>query len=103
MELKVKFLGFSAGRPVAILNRKTAEVLSVYVNERVRIRNKHSIVAIVDITEKIVNENEVALSKEIIDILKIKEGSSIKVTTEPQPITTMYISEKLEGKELDDK
>ncbi len=101
MRLKTRYLGLAAGRPVATLDKKTAEILSVYVSERVRIRNKHSIVAVVDIAEQIIKRDEVALSAEAMEILNVKEGSYVEVTAESPPITTEYILEKLDGKELD--
>lgn len=100
MRLKVIPLKFAAGHPIAILHQHTAQILSVYVSERVRIRKKHSIVAVVDIAEGILKEDEIALSSEAIKSLNIKQGDAVEVTEEIPPRTTHFILEKLQGKEL---
>ncbi len=100
MNLKVKSLKLVAGRPVAFLHKNTAKLLSVFVGERIRIRRKHSIVAITDIVEGMLKEDEIALSDEVIKAMRLMEGQAVDVTAEPQPKTTHYILEKLQGKEL---
>ncbi len=100
MLLKVKSLKFTAGRPVAILNYKTAKKLSIYVGERIRLKNKHEIIAIVDISKKILKENEIALSEEILKKMKISEGYAVEVSAAPRPKSLYYIFEKLNGKTL---
>ena len=89
------------GRPVAILHEKTAKAMAIYVGERVRIKNRHSIVAIVDIAKGILRENEIALSGEVLKELNISEGFAVEITPERPPKSTKYILEKLNGKELD--
>jgi len=104
MLLKVKSLKLSTAKPVAILHSKTAKALSVYVGERVRIKNKHCLVAIVDIVKGgLIKENEIALSTEVFDSLKLFEGYAVEVYPEPPPKSTSYILEKLNGKSLDYK
>jgi len=100
MLLKVKSLNFVAGRPVAIINRKTAKKLSVYVGERIRLKNSTESVAVVDIARGLLKENEIALSQEIMDEMKIAEGYAIEISAAPRPESTKYILEKLDGKPL---
>jgi AMP phosphorylase len=101
MLLKVKSLNLMTGKPVAILNEKTAKQLAIYVGERVRIRNKHSLVAIVDVAKGLLKENEIALSAEVLKELNISEGYAVDVSPEPPPKSNHYIFEKLNGKEMD--
>lgn len=104
MKLKVKFLQFSAGRPVIILNEKFANSHSIHVNDRVYIKNKNkSIVAIVDTTKKILGEKEAILSLETSNFLKVKRGETIEISLAQKPITSNYILKKLEGKKLSQK
>ena len=102
MLLKVKFLNLFAGRPVAIMHAKTAKKLAVYVNERVKIKKKgnNDIVAIVDIATGILHEDEIALSGEIIQELKLKENEVIEISVASRPKSTDYIVEKLNGNKL---
>jgi len=100
MLLKVKSLKLLTGRPVAILHEHAAKALALYPGERIRIRNKHSLVAVVDIAKGILKENEIALSAEVIKALNIGEGYAVDVFPEPPPKTTHYILKKLHGKQL---
>ena len=102
MLLKVKFLNLFAGRPVAIMHAKSAKKLAIYVNERAKIKKKgnNAIVAIVDIATGILHEDEIALSGEIIQSLKLKENEIIEISAASRPKSTDYISEKLNGKIL---
>jgi len=112
MELKVKSLKLVAGRPVAIVHTQTAKKLSLYVNERVKIvkitkkpkaKKVKLLTAVVDIAKGILKEDEVAVSAEIIEELKLHEGDKVEVYTAPKPLSTNYILEKLNGKELNYK
>jgi putative thymidine phosphorylase len=101
MLLKVKSLNLSTGRPVAILHKRTARSLAIYAGDRIRIKNRHTIVAIVDLARGILKENQIALSEEVLTALNISEGYAVEISVEPPPKTTSYIIEKLHGKELD--
>jgi len=101
MLLKVKSLKLLTGKPVAILHKKTAKMLAVYPGERVRIRNKHSLVAIVDTVKGLLKENEIALSSEVLEELNLFDGYAVDVSAEPPPKTSHYILEKLNGNHLD--
>ncbi len=100
MLLKVKSLKLLTGRPVAVLHENTAKILSVAQGDRIRIRNKHSIVAVVNIATGMLKENEVSLSAEIMKRIKVREHYAIDVCSEPPPRSTYYIYEKLNGKQL---
>lgn len=114
MELKVKSLRLVAGRPVAILHAQTAKLLAIYVNERAKIEKViekpkvgkvkvAELTAIVDIAKGILREDEIAVSAEIIEELKLREGDKVEVYAAPRPLSTNYIFEKLNGKELNYK
>lgn len=112
MKLKVKSLNLVAGRPVAILHAQTAKLLAIYVNERAKIEKlakkpkvgkAGELIAIVDIAKGVLQEDEIAVSVEIIDKLKLHEGDKVEVFAAPRPLSTNYILEKLNGKELNYK
>lgn len=103
MLLKVKSLKFVAGRPIAIINKKTAKDLSIYVGERIRLKNRREIIATVDIAKGIIKENEIALSQEIMDEMEISEGYAVEVNIAPRPKSAEHILEKLQGKELEEE
>ncbi|MFH1431464.1 MAG: thymidine phosphorylase [Nanoarchaeota archaeon] len=104
MKLKVKTLKFSAGRPVAILHKKFAENSSIHVDERIFIeKGKNKIAAIVDVGKSFLDENEIALSSEIIILMKLKQGDNVNVEIAPKPESLMLIQKKLFGKKLNEK
>jgi len=101
MKLKVKILNWSAGRPVAILHVHTAEKLGVAVNERIELKfNSTKAISVVDLAKKLLDENEIVLSTEISDLLKVHAGDLIEISYCPRPLTTKLIKRKLDGEKL---
>ena len=103
MKLKVKNFNWLAGRPVVILDERTAEKLHTYVDDRVSIfcsNSKKKIYAVVDIFSKLVKENEIGLSNEISSILKLKPNSSVEVESSEISTASSLIKKKLLGKRL---
>lgn len=106
MELKVKFLKWSAGIPVAILNSKTSDKIGAHLRERVSLevlKKKRGIEkthTVIDTSNSLVKENEIAVSNEIKKLLKIKKGDMIEVKISPPSKTLEYIKNKLENKTL---
>jgi len=100
MQLKVKSLKLLTGKPVAILHENTAKLLSVSEGDRIRIKHKHSMVAIVNIAIGLLKEKEISLSAGIMKHIKAKESYTVEVNAEPPPKTTQYIHDKLNAKTL---
>ena len=80
MKLKVKNFNWLAGRPVAILNDKTAKKMNVFVDDRIVIENSKKIYAVTDIFPKLVKKNEIGLSQELSKLLKLKNKSIVEVS-----------------------
>lgn len=100
MKLRIKNLNWLAGRPVAILNDKTAKKINVFVNDRVEIRNSKKVYAIVDIFPKLIRNGEIGLSKELSDIIDSKNGAYVQVSTSELSDATRLIQKKIAGKSL---
>lgn len=100
MKLRIKNLNWLAGRPVAILNERTAKKLNVFVNDRVEIRNSKKVYAIVDIFPKLIKNGEIGLSKELSDVLQSKSKSLVRVNTSELSDATHLIQKKVAGKKL---
>jgi len=80
MQLKVKRSAWSTGRPIAILNKKTAQKLGVHVGNRVLITSKSgSLAAQLDISSKLVGKKQIVLSKEIADYLNLQNKDNVEV------------------------
>ena len=107
MKLKIKFLKWSAGIPVVMLNNKTAENLGVYSKDRVILKTISKpvkwISTIVDTMGKIVAENEVVVSSELKEKLNLKEGQSVEIVLSSMPNSLTFIKKKLNNKRLSQK
>jgi AMP phosphorylase len=98
MKLKVKALRFMAGRPIAILNSWTANHMNVHVGERINLsKYSDSLVSIVDVSKELINNNEVAVSKEILEFLNIHEDDEVEASPASKPASTFYIKKKMDG------
>ncbi len=107
MKLKIKFLKWSAGLPVAMLNKKTAAKMGAQSRQRVSIKtisnSPREISVIVDTIEKLVKESEIAVSLELKKILKLKPGQKVEVDLALAPRSLAFIKKKLNKKSLSEK
>jgi AMP phosphorylase len=104
MRLKVKIFPFLAGTPICMIHKKTAEKMSIHVNERVNIskRNK-TIIAVVDTAKSVIKKDEIAVSDEIVSALSLKKSELVEVRPSVNPISISYIKKKLDGYKLENK
>jgi len=104
MQLKAKILKWSAGVPVAMLNHKTAEKISVHPQDRINIRtiSKHpkEISAIVDVAKGIVKEGEIGISSELEKFLSFKTSEKVEVNLAIPPKSLDFIKKKLNNHPL---
>jgi AMP phosphorylase len=104
MELKVKFLKFWAGRPIAVLNFDTAARMNIHAGERVLISKfGDNIISIVDVSHDFLRSDEIAVSQEILDTLSIREGDQVDVGLADRPESTSFIKKKIDGERLSKK
>ncbi len=104
MKLKAKIFNWLAGRPVVVINQKTAEKLNVHVDERILLSSDgKKIHAVVDIFEKIVKNNEIGLSHEVNSYLKLKNNSKVEIIASELNPAGKIIKKKIEGKPLSKK
>lgn len=102
MELKVKFLKFWAGRPIAVLNSFMANRINIHVGERILIsKYGDNIISIVDVSSDFLKSDEIAVSQEILDALSIKEGDRVEVGLAEKPASTLSIRKKMDNGHLD--
>ena len=104
MKLKIKFLDWSAGLPVAMLDKRTAQKLGVHLKDRVLIktsqRDKKEFSTIVDTVEKLIKPNEIAVSSEIKEILDLKSNQRVDVSLAETPNSLEYIKKKINHKKF---
>ena len=103
MELRVKHLNWSAGLPVAMLNKGTANRIGIYTLDRIIIKkSSKEMISIVDVGD-IINEKEIAVTSEIKERLNLKTGDLVEIKLAPTPKSFNYIKKKLNGKELNEQ
>ena len=106
MKLKIKLLNWSAGIPVAMLRKNTANRIGVHPQDRILIKlnGKQKFTTIVDTVEKgLLRENEVAVTSEIVDVLKLKKSQSVDIELAPIPKSLEFIKKKLNKKSFSKK
>ncbi len=102
MKLSAKPLSLEVGdKNVVVINRKDADFLDLHALERVKLKFKgNEMVAIVNITDKFVNEGEIATSNEINSFFGLKKGDKISVSIEKEPDSVIFIKQKIAGHKL---
>lgn len=107
MELKVKLLKWSAGLPVAMLNKKTAKKMGVHVQDRISIKtlskSPKEISTIIDTVTRLIKENEIAVSSELKKRLRLRIGQKVDVGLAQTPKSLIFIKEKLNKKILSEE
>jgi AMP phosphorylase len=107
MELKIKLLKWSAGLPVAMLNKKTAEKIGVHPRDLISIRtlSKHpkEISTVIDVIKGLVGKDEVAVSSELKELLGLRIGEKVEVNLAIPPKSMNYIKKKVDNKELSEE
>ena len=104
MKLKVKSDNWSAGLPVVMLKKQTAEKLGIHAKERLFIqamkRDLKEISVIVDTVDKGLKEDEIKISLEVQKRLGVNPGELVEVRLSRPPRSLDFIKEKLNNKKL---
>ncbi len=96
MRLKVKILKLQAGKPVSILHERTADKLSVNIDDRIAIsKGKKKMISVVDIAKGILQKDEIAVSEEVVKALRLKEDDLVEINIAPHPESIYLIHKKL--------
>jgi len=107
IKLKVKFLKLSAGLPVAMLNKKTADRIGVHAHDRILIRTLtkrlKEVFSVVNIIEKVVKENEILVSFEAprsLNFIKNKLNKQVLNSRQIKVIIRDVVSNSLSEAEI---
>jgi AMP phosphorylase len=104
MELKVKFLKVTAGLPLVMLNKVTAEEMGLRTSDRISLETlskpPKQISTIINLAEGIVAKDEVGVSDEIRKRLNLKEDEKVDIAFFPPSKSLIFIKKKLNGKVL---
>jgi len=104
MKLKTKFIKWSAGLPVAMLNQEVATKLGVQTREMILIKTLSTrpkeVTAIVDIMDKNLKGDQIIVSSEIRTKIGLRKGQVVDVNIAPVPLSVEIIKKKLNNKKL---
>lgn len=104
MKLKSKFMKWSAGLPVAMLNDAVATRLGVQTREMIIIKTLSTrpkeVTAIVDIMGDRLKGNQIVVTSEIKEKLKLRKGQVVDVNIAPVPESVGLIKKKLNNRKL---
>ncbi len=107
MELKIKLLDWSAGLPVAMLDKDTAKKLGVHAKDRILIETisekPKKFFTIIDTIKELIGKNEIAISSELKKRLGLNKGKKVKVSLAETPPSLIYIKKKLDKQKLSQK
>ena len=104
MKLKVKCFDWLAGKPVVVLNDKTAKKMNVFVDDRIEVISKgKKVYSVIDIFPKLVKSSEAGVSNELAKVLGLKNGSWIEVNSSEMSEASFLIKKKIAGEILSGK
>lgn len=100
MILNVKILNIdSGGKPFVFLNDKDADELNITASERVTIKSKKKITAIVNISS-IIKRGYLGVTEEVRKKLSLRQNTKVNLDIAPFPKSLQFIRNKLSGKKL---
>src|SRR3989344_1795956 len=101
MKLKFKLIKLEAGRPIAFISKDFADRKGIFKGGRIEVFYKgRRTIIIADVVEKMLKDNEIALSEEAMSFLKVRGEEEVDVSIALEPESVRYILKKLEGKTL---
>jgi len=101
MKLKFKLIKLEAGRPIAFISKDFADRNGIFKGGRIEVFYKgRRTIIIADVVEKMLKDNEIALSEEAMSFLKVRGEEEVDVSIALEPESVRYILKKLEGKTL---
>ena len=98
---QVKLIDIKTGRNIVVLNEKEAEENDIYNGYRVILKhNGREIIAIVDLSSKMVKRGEIGLFGDIAEELNVEDKGLIQVKHMEKPASLEFIKLKLDGESL---
>ncbi|MFH0737873.1 MAG: AMP phosphorylase [Candidatus Micrarchaeota archaeon] len=100
---KVKPIDIFTGKNVIVLNKAEAQEHDIYSGYRTEIKHDGiSIIAIVDVSDEIVEPGEVGVFKDLASIHRLRRGEVIEIVHMDRPASIGYIKKKLDKGNLTD-
>jgi AMP phosphorylase len=103
VELEAKPFPIIAGKPISILHKETANALGLLPLDRIEIlneKNGKSIVTVVDMTDTLLERNQIGLFESTKKALGVASGDKLRVYAIGMPKSVEFIKKKMRGEEL---
>jgi len=102
--LKIKLLEMETGRNIVALHEEDARELGLYAGDRVKlIMHKTTLIAIADVTSRMVQPGELGAFAEVTRVLGLKAGDTVSLAPAPHPRSLDFIKKKMAGQQLADE
>jgi AMP phosphorylase len=94
---KIKPIDIFTGKNVVVLNKDEAQEHDIYSGYRTEIRHEgKSIIAIVDVSDQIVEPGEIGIFRDLASVHHLKKGETLEVVHMDRPESIGYIKKKLD-------
>lgn len=102
MKLRVRCLDLDAGgKAIGVINKEDARDLGVHALERIVARKgRAKISVLINVSERSVLPGDIAVYREVKELLRLRDGDEIEVHPRPEIPTKGYIRKKIDGMEL---
>ncbi|MFH0818308.1 MAG: AMP phosphorylase [Candidatus Micrarchaeota archaeon] len=98
---KVKCFDVTTGQDIVVLNKERAIEEDIYISDRVIVTHGDvEVTCIVDLSNVLVQPDEVGLFQESAEKLGVKPGNEVTICHARYPVSVDYIKKKMDGKEL---
>jgi AMP phosphorylase len=98
---KAKLIDIKTGEKSIILNEKDARDMMLRIHDRVKIKKDLiKVIALVDITDNMVQREEVGVYEDLLNDLPVKDGDLVDLSVSATPPSVEYIHKKMRGEPL---
>jgi AMP phosphorylase len=96
-DCRVKVIDIFTGKNIILLNKNEAKEHDIYAGYRTEVKlKKGNVIAIVDVSEKLVRSGEIGIYKDLAKEFRIREGQKVEVVHMDRPLSIQYIKKKLD-------
>ena len=100
MKLKAQPYDIEVGRYEVIINAADAEEIGVLAGDRVQVKNKDTITAVVETTEAIVSQGKIGIYREAWEAMKCVPDEVVDVLPAARPKSVSFIKKKMDKLKL---
>ncbi len=100
MKLKAQPYDIEVGRYEVIINTADAEEIGVLAGDRVQVKNKDTITAVVETTDAIVSQGKIGIYREAWEVMKCVPDEVVDVLPAARPKSVSFIKKKMDKLKL---